>query len=110
MDATTLILEQRFATYILLKVYRNPGILKKDAIDWESGSLRVKYETLTILIDYGLIREDLTGYKYHKSPLYCTPTGEIVGEHLEKIYSVLKTMECTSEEWTGKSPLFRTQL
>ena len=33
MDATILIIEQRFATFILLNVYRGPGILKKMTVD-----------------------------------------------------------------------------
>ena len=106
MDATTLILEQRFATFILLRVYRNPGILKKDAIDVDGGSIRVKYETLMTLIRFGLIKEDGTTYKYHKEPVYCTEMGDKVCEHLEKIYEILPYKECSSEDWKSKSPLY----
>lgn len=99
MDATTLIIEQRFATFILLKVYRNPGILKKDAIEEEDGSMRVKYQTLKKLIDYGLIREDEQKYKHNAKPLFCTDLGNTVGEHLEAIYKALPPKECSSDEY-----------
>ena len=99
MDATTLILEQRFATFILLKVYRNPGILKKDAIEEEDGSMRVKYQTLGKLIKEGLIREDTQTYKHNAKPLFCTDLGNIVGEHLDAIYQALPQKECRPEEY-----------
>lgn len=99
MDATTLIIEQRFATFILLNVYRNPGILKKDAVREDEGSMRVKYQTLGKLIDYGLIREDDQKYKHNAKPLFCTEMGEKVGKHLEAIHDVLPARECTPEEY-----------
>ncbi len=99
MDATTLILEQRFATFIILNVYRNPGILKKDAVKEDEGSMRVKYETLKKLIDYGLIREDSQKYKHNAKPLFCTDLGNKVGEHLAAIHEVLPVRECSPEEY-----------
>ena len=99
MDATTLIIEQRFATFILLNVYRNPGILKKMAVDEDGGSMRVKYQTLNKLIDYGLIREDEQKYKHNAKPLFCTDMGNIVGENLERIYQALPHRECNPDEY-----------
>lgn len=99
MDATTLIIEQRFATFILLNVYRNPGILKKMAVDEDGGSMRVKYQTLNKLIAYGLIREDEQKYKHNAKPLFCTDMGNIVGENLERIHQALPYKECSSEEY-----------
>ena len=99
MDSTTLILEKRFATFILLKVYRNPGILKKDAIEESEGSMRVKYQTLQQLIDEGLIRVDGGTYKHNAKPLFCTELGEKVGKHLDAIYNLLPRRECPSSEY-----------
>ena len=99
MDATTLIIEQRFATFILYKVYKNPGILKKDAIEEDKGSMRVKYQTLRKLIEYGLIREDDQKYKHNAKPLFCTELGEKVGEHIAAIHDVLPAKECSADEY-----------
>lgn len=41
--------------------------------------MRVKYETLKKLIDYGLIREDSQKYKHNAKPLFCTDLGNKVG-------------------------------
>ncbi len=99
MDATTLIIEQRFATFILLNVYRNPGILKKDAILEDEGSMKVKYTTLRKLIEYGLIREDEQKYKHNAKPLFCTDLGNVVGENLDRIYKALPYKECSPDEY-----------
>lgn len=99
MDATTLIIEQRFATFILYKVYKNPGILKKDAVEEEAGSMRVKYATLKKLIDAGLIREDTQTYKHNAKPLFCTELGEKVGEHIAAIHDMLPSKECDPDEY-----------
>ena len=99
MDATTLIIEQRFATFILLNVYRNPGIMKKVAIEEDAGSMKVKYQTLRKLIDYGLIREDNQKYKHNAKPLFCTDLGNIVGEHIEAIHDALPKRECSPDEY-----------
>ena len=101
-----LILEQRFALFILLNVYRNPGIKKYDAIDFEGGSGRAKYATLDKLIRSGLIKEDEKTYKHNVKPLYCTELGDRVCNNLEKIYSVLPKKECNSEDYRGNAELW----
>lgn len=99
MDATTLIIEQRFATFILLNVYRNPGMMKKEAVKEDEGSMKVKYQTLKKLIDYGLIREDEQKYKHNAKPLFCTDLGNTVAENLDRIYKALPYRECTPDEY-----------
>ena len=99
MDATTLIIEQRFATFILLRIYRNPGIMKKEAVDEDDGSMKVKYQTLKKLIAYGLVREDTQTYKHNMKPLFCTDLGNTVCEHLEAIYKALPYRECNPDEY-----------
>ena len=99
MDSTMLILEQRFATFILLRVYEKPGIMKTEALDEEGGSMNAKYQTLKKLINYGLIREDEKTYKHNVRPLFCTELGAEVCEHLKAIHDMLPKTECSSAEY-----------
>jgi hypothetical protein len=99
MDATMLILQQRFAMYILLRVYEKPGIYKKEAVDEDAGAMGAKYETLAKLIDAGLIVEDEKKYVHNKKPLFLTETGLKVAEHLKSIHEILPSSECTSREY-----------
>ena len=101
MDATMLILEQRFALFILLNVYRNPGMMKCEAVDFNGGSGRAKYDMLDKLINAGLIKEDLRTFKYNARPLYCTELGPKVCELLEVIYNLLPHLECKTSEYTS---------
>ena len=106
MDATLLILEQRFATFILLNVYRNPGIIKCEAIDFDGGAGRAKYITLEKLINAGLIKEDERTFKHNKKLLYCTEMGNKVCELLEKAHSILPPKECSSDDYRGNANLW----
>lgn len=92
-------LSKVFATFILYKVYKNPGILKKDAIEEGQGSMKVKYNTLRKLIECGLIREDTQTYKHNAKPLFCTDLGEKVAEHIAAIHDMLPYKECEPDEY-----------
>ena len=106
MDATLLILEQRFATFILLNVYKNPGIIKQKAIDFDNGAGRAKYSTLEKLIRAQLIREDEGKYQYNLKCLYCTEIGKKVCVKLLEIYDILPKIECECYEYKGNSQIW----
>ena len=104
MDGTMRILEQRFALFILLRVYHNPGISKKEAVDEEGGSHMPKYNTLDKLIDKGLIRVDEATLKYNIKKLYLTDLGMEVATRLDEIHDILPYEECLAKEYKRAIP------
>jgi len=99
MDATMLILQQRFAMFILLRIYENPGIYKKEAVDEDAGAMGAKYETLAQLIEAGLVYEDDKKYVHNKKPLFLTDKGTEVAKRLQEIHEILPYSECESREY-----------
>ena len=94
-----MILQKRFAIWILLRIMDNPGGSKKEIIEEEKGSHMAKYDTLKELVDAGLVRVDDDGYVYGPKPLYLTELGEKVTMELKKIHEMLPHYECTSKEY-----------
>lgn len=91
---------------MLLKIYNNPRIIKQDAIEFNEGSGRAKYNTLVKLIKAGLIKEDETTYQYNIKHLYCTEKGEKICNKLEEIKEILPKLECSSSEYTSNANLW----
>ena len=99
MDATTMVLEKRFATFILLNIYKNPNVSKKIAVDEAGGSMNAKYNTLTALIDSGLVKVSDDTYLHNLHLVSCTELGEKVAEKLWEIHELLPYKECEASEY-----------
>ena len=99
MDATTRVLEQRFATYILLRIYQTPNMTKKEAVDEAGGSISAKYNTLSQLVDEGLVKVSDEKYMHNLKLVSCTELGEKVAEKLWEIHELLPYKECEASEY-----------
>ena len=93
------VFDQRFASYILLRIYSRPGISKKEAVDENGGSISAKYDTLRSLIDAGLVEVQGENSMFETKTVTLTDLGRNVAERLWEIHEMMPHFECDSREY-----------
>lgn len=105
MDARMEPLERRFACWMLLRIYDNPGMTKSDILLEREGAINAKRAVMRALFQAGMIENRPVGWDTRLSALYCTDKGEFIAEHLRAIRDSLERIDKPSEEYTcGRVP------
>ena len=93
------ILQERFAMWLLIRIYQNDGMFKRDAVAESEGSHMAKYETLQKLIDAGLVIIDDAPRKNKKIFLHLSDDGKEIARRLSEIHDILPYVEIDPKDY-----------
>lgn len=99
MDGTMRIFERRFAIYMMLLIYKNPGKTKSWLVKYDNINYKTKYARLDELEDAGLIMIDEDKRISNTKLVYPTELGKKIGKKLWDIHEMIGLIECEMDEY-----------
>ena len=92
-------LERRFAAYLLILIYENPGQTKSFIVNYEPKFIRTKHDRLEELEAGGFIRVERDPDNHKNRLLYTTEVGDIVAEAMIKAKGLLEPNDCEPDDY-----------